>query len=142
MMPLLDGIRHWYTKQKLRQATVAAVLAGVGGMSGFWVVPAALDELTASVRAWLSAQLAEIRTPYGVDTCGIMLKLVHDDGRCRRRLWRSQIPSFARQAPQAAYDALEQQLRSLPLADYPTATHLEVQLVSIGDIVAYHDQGR
>ncbi len=142
VMPLLAGPQRWYAKHKLRQATIAAAIAGAGGSITSWPIATPRAEVVPAAQAWLADRLATVRTPRGIDTCGLALKLVQQEGGRWRRLWSVQIPCFARHTPQETYQALAQQILALPLADYPDTTHIELHLVSIGDIVAYHDQRR
>jgi hypothetical protein len=142
-MAWLAGVQRWYAKQKLRQATIAAAIAGAGGSLTSWPISMSLDEVAPAAQQWLASTLATLRTPRGIDTCGLALKLVQQSATGRwRKLHIVELPCFARHTPQETYQLLDQEIRALPLAAYPDATHIELHLVSIGDIVAHHDQNR
>jgi len=113
VMPLLAGLQRWYAKHKLRQATIA----GAGGSITAWPIATPRAELVPAAQAWLADRLATIRTPRGIDTCGLALKLVQQEGGRWHRLWSVQIPCFVRRTPQETYQALAQQILALPLAD-------------------------
>src|SRR5579859_643545 len=132
----MDTIQRWRLKQRLRLATIDAAVTGVGAATQRWPIAWSERDLRTTAETWLRDQLAAIRTPYHIDTCGIMVKLIRIKDQRRTVLWSVQIPSFSRAAPHAALQELTQHLCALPLHDYPTATHIEVRLVSIGDIVA------
>jgi hypothetical protein len=120
-MPLLAGLQPWYAKQKLlRQATIA----GVRGSLTSWPVSMPSDELVPAAQHWLANALVTVRTPRGIDTCGLALKLVQKSAPGRwHKLWSVQLPCFTRQSPQKTYQLLDQHIRALPLAAYPDATH-------------------
>lgn len=135
-MGFYTGMQRWLAMRRLRNATTDAVRWGLGGQRRRWLLSDDPAQWTTEAHSWVSEQLASVRTPRGIDTCGVLVKLLRDADGQQRYLWTAQIPSFARSAPQEALEALAVQLAALPLAAVPLATHVEVQFVSIGDIVA------
>jgi|GEM_PF-2650299 len=124
-------IRRW------TKAATAVVKDRHGYAANAWPLsqpstPQDLAQLATDVQAWLSTQIIDIATPYGFSQCWILLALRREGEH--RQLWYENLRAFSRQETQAALQDAQQHLLSLPLADYPTATRLEVYLISLGDI--------
>jgi len=95
--------------------------------------PARDRALAAEIQTWLQAQLAGSATPHGLGGFGITLMWVRMDGAERTWLGDFSPPTFQRTDALAAFEALPQLLTQCAIP--PTATHLEVYLLSFGDLI-------
>lgn len=132
---LHQKIRAWRVQRLARRA--------FGRNAGFarqpWPIstemtPEDWSDLADAIRAWYTAQLAQTATPYGINQYGALLRLAQVTDR-RTVRWTRTWPSFQRTDAPGVLDAIHHQVRHLPLADHPTATHVEAHLISLGDIL-------
>lgn len=136
VMNVIERFHYWLLKRRAQQAATRAARLGTGGTMSTWPVDMPIDEIVSGSRQWLRESLSNVRTPYGIDTCSIAVRIVRRaDGRWQKR-WATILPSFRRGDPQAMFALLEETLRHLPWADYPDATHIDLDMASAGDIFA------
>jgi hypothetical protein len=135
---MLAALLQRYRDERLQRTMWAVVTNDQGCAARSWPLPATPDDLpalTITIRDWLALQLTEMTTPYGFSRYRIGRGLARMDGNDRTPLWSHLLPTFTRQAAQDGLDAAHQQLLMLPRADHPTATYIEVHLLSLGDIL-------
>lgn len=134
----LIQVQRWRAKRQL----LTTLAAGHGVFSIVCPFHAALspdDRITLAhqLRAWLRQRVATAATPDGIDHCHVFLVVVERTATQRTSLWRQSLPTFTKITAGAALDTAAAAIAAVPLDDYPTATHLEVSLISIGEIAKH-----
>ena len=99
-MRFYTGMQRWLAMRRLRRATTEAVHMGLGGQRRRWLLSADPTERTIEAQTWVTEQLVSVRPPRGINTGGLLVKLLRDADGQQRYVWAAQIPSFARSAPQ------------------------------------------
>jgi len=123
---------------RLKRATIAVVNDKQGYAARSWPLPATDDErhqLIQDIRAWLAVQITGTATPYGQSGYYIGLALASTGATGREALWSDLGARFNRLDVEQGLTAAEHRLEVLPVADHPTATEIEVYLLSLGDIL-------
>lgn len=122
-------MRHWFRHLQHRwQRTTAAPAPKRREIRQRWQLPAdrgpeAAATLHAMARAWITDQLVHVVTPNGWQSCGVHIALGRDGQDRFVQPW-----ALAYAAEQYALDTV---VHTLPLADYPDVTHLEIQLIEM-----------
>jgi len=135
---MLQQIRQRWHDYRLTRAATKVVTAGEGYAARTWPVPgrnADWPEVHTTITDWLALQLSGTATPYGFSRYRIGLGLAALHGDQRTPLWSELLPAFTRSETSQGLAALGDRLHTLPLAEYPTATHVEVYVLSLGDIL-------
>ena len=135
---MLKQIRQRVQDYRLTRAAAKVVTQGDGYAARTWALPATANDwpgLHAPVMDWLALQVTGTATPYGFSHCSIGFALVQLVDGTRTALWHELLPGFERTATASGLEAACERLTTLPLADHPLATHVEVYLMSLGDIL-------
>ena len=132
--------QHRRQQRKVDRAALQVVGQGQGAAARTWPVhPALTTEARAVIQqealAWLTENSAVAVTPYGWSDCTIFMALARVHARQRTPLWKATLPSFRKTEREPALAQAAAQLASVPFADYPTATQLEVYLLDMGTVL-------
>lgn len=135
---MLEQIRQRLHDYRLTRAAAKVVTQGDGYAARTWALPATASEwpeVRTTITDWLALQLTGTATPYGFSHYNVGFALVRlGDGK-RTALWHELLPGFERTATMSGLDAAQERLQTLPVADHPSVTHVEVYLMSLGDIL-------
>ena len=137
---MLESVRQWWKERQTLRLARNLQAVGKGYAVRQWAITATMPpsdrhHLAHTIRAWLERQLSATKTPYGIATYLVGMGVVAHDGTTRTPLdrWTFSIPD-RHDAPAVFTDAMTDfETRVLP----PATTHLEVYLLSLGDIVAH-----
>src|SRR5437016_3408810 len=120
--------------RRREKAALQVVQQGQGYAVRTWRLPdgPAWPTVAPEIRAWLAQQITGTATPYGFSRYYVLIGLVAiDESQTQRTpLWKILLEPFARAETTLGLDIAYEQLRSLPVAYHPSATHVEVYLIS------------
>lgn len=139
MLNLWNRLQRYYYKRRFQRDARTVVQGGKGYVAvicdlSTTTTPETRNSLATDLRFWLRERLSTMATPYGLSQCSISFVVVRKEGSQRTPLWDHQI-LFQRLQSTQALDQAEHTIRTLPLENLPQATHLEVSLMSMGEIL-------
>ena len=135
---MLKQIRQRIADYRLTRAASKVVQDGNGYAARTWALPATVSdwpEVTTTINDWLVLQLTGTATPYGFSRYRVGIGLVAVAGDERTPLWSDLLPAFTHAEVTYGVTTLTDRLHMLPLGEHASATHLEVYLLSLGDIL-------
>lgn len=131
---MLNTLQLLRARRRQRREARAAFADGVGATAKRW--PLAYDRaaLTDEADAWLRQRIARTATPYGITGCSILVRVSRDGNTVT---WPYRSAGFVRNAPTDAITHAVAALAQLEPEQYPDATHVEVHLLSLGDVTRH-----
>lgn len=131
---MFKRLQERVARRHMKRTMVATAATGNGMHVQVWpLMESDHTQLGTAIQTWLWAQLPDTATPHGLSGYGITLMWVQMQGETRTWLGDHSIPTFQRLDAAASLDTLPQVVQQFNLP--PHATHLEVYLISFGDLV-------